>query len=252
MLVKKSELVALYVALGLDTVGTWPLAKLVQKTNAPGGIARYRNPGQAITDPDAEKLFDMVVLVQEGGSSVEVEDDGPVIPASTEAVPKKPPAKKPTAKAPVKKPAAVVKPVSKKVPAKKPSVRKLGKKLWSEQLREWEKKPAVLGSKGPGVFQAILGELKAAGKQKNPIGVTKEYLLGVLKEKFPDRDPLKMSTSINNLVPSRLQYKFHIKVEKVRGEQDHKMRYYVTADEAAKALLAPKKPAKKPVKAAAV
>lgn len=261
MIVKKPALVAVYKALGVDTVGAWPLAKLIQKTNAPGGIARYRNPGSAIDDPAASALFDEITAAQANNDPIEIEDDvtaslAPPVPA------KKSVAKKPVSKKVNAKPAATAaakKPAPKKAPVKKPSGRggatAEGRKAWAAQLKAWANKPAVLGNKGAGVFQTILTELKVAGFAKAPTGVTKEFLLDVLKAKFPDRDPMKMQTSINNLVPSRLEYKFHIRVQKVRGE-DKRMRYYVVEDKAAAkasaAKPAPKKPAKKPAKAAAV
>ncbi len=236
MLVKKSQLLAIYAALAVDTAASWPLAKLNQKTNAAGGIARYAEAG--FTPPkDLADLYAEIVADQEAGNQVELEDDGPANPEPT-AKPKAA-AKKPAAK-PAKEPA---KPKEKK--------EKKAKLTWAEKIAKWKKTPATLGTKGAGVFSTVLAELKAAGKGKKPTPITKEHIVGVLKEKFPDRDVEKMATSVNNLVPSRFGYKWGIHVWSDKME-DGRKGYYVVGDGKTPQPDAPKtEKVAKPAKAAA-
>ncbi len=253
MLVKKSALVALYAALNLDTVGAWPLAKLVQKTNAAGGIGRYREPGQAIADPAAEALFDLIVADQVVGNLIEVEDDTPApTDAPTMAKPA-PKAAKPATPAKESKP----KPAPKaKAPAGKrqPAARYEGFGNWKAYAAHLAKNPKPLDEKKGGVMVATVKALKAAGRDNKPI--TKEELLGVLAAEFPDRDRSKMEVTINNNVPGRLRWMHGIEVS--TGKNDAGRRTYwiggkvtvpakaAPAKPAAAPKPAPKKPAAKP------
>lgn len=199
MIVKKSELAALYVALGLDTAASWPAAKLNAKTNTDQGIARYREPGQAITDPALEALFDQIAADQTAGNLIEVEDDGDVTPPK-----------------PAPKPAAVKAKPAAKAPAEKkprsPTVRTkyAGFPDWQSYYADLQKNPKTLKDKKGGVLVETVKLLKQAGKEGK--GVTKEHILGVLKETVPGRSVEKMAVTLNNNVPARLRWMYGIHV----------------------------------------
>ena len=94
--------------------------------------------------------------------------------------------------------------VSKKAPVKKAS-KKVSKK------KPTKKKPAP---KGPGVIATIVECLKKA-KKSSP--VSKDDILEVLVERFPDRTADAMLKTINTQVPGRLKSEKGLKIVKVDG-----------------------------------
>lgn len=77
----------------------------------------------------------------------------------------------------------------------------------------------------------IVTELKTAGKGKNPKGVTKAFILDVLVAKFPDKSRESLAKYLNNMIPSRLSWKFGIHVWKNRPtEPGVSTTYYINGD----------------------
>lgn len=249
MQVRKSELVRLYEAVGVDTAAGWDAAKLAKRTNEKPGVSRYLEPGQKIDDAELSALYDRIATATDNGEPVEVIEDSAETGKSTGAEAQKAPAKPAASKSPAPKSAPASKgkpaatpakgnpaPKGKPAPAKAATPKKSPAKAatakgerpsWKARLAKWAKEPAKLSGKG--VFSAIVEELKAAGKGKeNERGVTKDELTRVLKKRFPDRDETKMATSVSNMVPSRLRYKFGIHCWK--RKTDDGLAYYVVGD----------------------
>jgi hypothetical protein len=238
MKVKKSRLLDLYEALGVDSArDNWDDAKLAQKTNKDEGITRFRDPGQKIEDPELETLYDEIVKAREAGESIEVDTEG-----EEQSAPK-------PAKASVKegkaagadpkrepKPAPKAKPAAKKAPAKTAPVKKdatggggrqryEGHGTWEAYKAHLAKNPKDVGDKG--VIAETFKILKQAGKEKKP--VTKEQILEVLKAKFRDREHNKLATTLNNNVPGRLKWMYGIHVWHDKND-DSTRTYYIDGD----------------------
>ena len=65
-----------------------------------------------------------------------------------------------------------------------------------------KKAPKEKSERKPGVIDAIIEVLTNASAKKP---VTKEEIVEALTEKFPDRDPEKMTKTVNTQVPGRLK-----------------------------------------------
>ena len=75
-------------------------------------------------------------------------------------------------------------------------------KAYAEVLKFRRKHPQPLTDRGPGVVRTIVQALRKAGERGRP--VTKAEIHERLKRQFPDRDPNKMMTTVNNRVPTYL------------------------------------------------
>ncbi len=248
MKVEKERLLDLFDALGVDTARSagWPASKLQEKVNADQGIARYREPGQAIDDADLSALYDSLAAAHMNHDLITVED-APEVTTNTNAP-------EITPRVPVAPPAAPATPKTKPKPkGASPVKEKPAPSSWSDKIKYWKKNPKKISDRGPGVLRTIVDELKVAGKGKTPKGVTKEFILGVLKKKFTDRTEEKMRTTLNNMLPTGLrdEYGYEVFSEKT---QSGVLGYYVKGDPvhagngkpAAAAKAAPAKPKAKP------
>lgn len=229
LMVKRSRLVALFVACGVDTAANWDRgtgpAKLRSKLD--GGMKKYREPGAAIADPELEALFTEIVAAQTEGRPVEIDDDVTgAAPAKAAAGPSangkpKAAAKEPAAPKGGKKPAAVPAPKvggKKKAAAAEPAAKKPRGGMSYAERREWKKTNAIpITDRGPGVSRFIVEQLQKASQSKP---LTKAVLLERMKLEFPDRDATRMATTINNHIPSRLRTDRHIHVWKMRMKDD--------------------------------
>jgi hypothetical protein len=100
---------------------------------------------------------------------------------------------------------------------------------YAEWLEYRRKHPLTITDRGPGVMRTIVDELKRAGKGANPKGITKKEMLEILKLRFPDRDPLKMDTNLNNIIPGRLRREYGLLVWR-RKTDDGQVAYYLYGD----------------------
>lgn len=131
-------------------------------------------------------------------------------------------------KKPGKKPAAAVKAAAKPKPKAKPKavpgvvVTSPTKLAWRDRVRYYRKHPLPIPPEG--VLRVTYDELLHAGKTGVP--VTKDFLLGVLQDKFPDRDVVKMRTTLGNNVPGRLGWKYGVDVVRKKVENG-RMGYFV-------------------------
>lgn len=191
---KASELRKMLVACGVDTAVDWPMKKLKKKVD--GGVAKYKEDTHTIKDDDLAQLYDDLVAAQENGDEVDIEDD------ITEAKPAKPP--------------KAEKPATDKSAGKTRKKRAEGEARvapsWEELKEIWKKTPQTLTGRGEGKIKFIVDTLIARGKGKDPKGITKEGMLGLMQVKFPNGDAKKMMTTINNQIPSRLKLVRHIYV----------------------------------------
>lgn len=263
MKVEQAKIVDLLKRLGVDSADRWDAAKIATKVNQEGGIARYKDVSDTLPE-ELGSLFDELVADQTGGGVIEVVpsvDSEPTVGTEPESAPAAPangkPKKKPVAG---KRPKTVKKPRNEPA-AKKPAALTNGRRsarydgfgTFSEWIAHLKKNPKELPTDG--VLFVTVRELRAAGKRANPKGVTKEYLLGVLHEEFPDRPMEKLETNLNNNVPTRLNWMYGIHVWSVKGDNNTKLGYYISGDgktpqpkSAAPAPPAKKKPAKKKAK----
>lgn len=207
---KASELRKMLVACGVDTAGEWPMKKLKAKVD--GGVAKYKEDTHEIKDAKLAELYDDIVALQEANEEFEIEDD------VTEAKPAKQPKPEPAAK---EKPAAKPKPKQERQEGES----RVGPS-WTELKETWKTKPQQLTGRGEGKIKFIVDTLIDAGKKKDPKGVTKEEMLELMKEQFPESDANKMKTTINNQIPSRLKLVRHINVWKNSDTKG----YYISGD----------------------
>jgi DNA-binding transcriptional regulator YhcF (GntR family) len=102
-----------------------------------------------------------------------------------------------------------------KQPVKKPTAKKAVMPAKKETLtkKEVAEKPAKKEKKekGPGVIATIVKCVEKAGKK----GISKEDILEVLTETFPDKNPDSMKNTINVQVPARIT-KERFAVEKTK------------------------------------
>ena len=279
MQVQQSQLVKVFLSLGLDSATEWDVPTLVSKTNRDGGIARLREPGQAMADAGAEKLYDAIVADQAAGNLVEVVPDPEPEPAAPEtftlgeepAAPAAIPPVEPTPVEPAPAPkktrvrtgktakasrAAKAKggkaraaktagaaTATKEKPKPKAKARggkakpsrhsepsgngKRHRRTWDEFKKAWHRlhpEGTAALTKRAVLANTVVEQLKEAGRNKEAL--TKEELLDILKEKFPDRAPEKMFSYVSNLVPSKLRDWNGIHVWKKRRE-DGRTGYYI-------------------------
>ncbi len=233
MIVEQAKVTELLRALGVDSVDRWDAAKIASKINQEGGIARYRDATDSLP-LELDGLYTELVTDQTAGNLIEVapsEARTDVPPAANGKPKKKTVGKRPKV---VKKPARVKpKPAKKKAAPLTSSRHRAARYDGFATFKEWtnhlKKNPKPLPDDG--VIAVTVRELKAAGKAKNPKGVTKEYLIGVLKAEFPDRPVEKMLTNLNNNVPTRLlwMYGVHVWTFRERGTDD-KTGYFIVGD----------------------
>lgn len=239
MKVNRIDMVRLFQELGVDTADQWDNLKLAVKCNhKDGGITRYVEEGMTIDEPGAEKLFIRIAAHQKSGGVVEVVDDAPAPPpvaklakVAREVVTPPPPPEPKKRRPPGRKPAA---------PDGNPDPQLGGGRLkrkkhaagrpepaggWREERAFYGKHPLPLPDDG--VLRVTYDELVHAGKGAKPKPVTKEYLLGVLVERFPGRTRDKLETNLNNNVPGRLAWKYGVEVSREKVESG-RMGYYIT------------------------
>ena len=121
--------------------------------------------------------------------------------------------KKPTAsKKSTKKPTASKKSTKKPTASKKVSKKKPTAKTSKASKKVSKKKPTA--KKGPGVIATIIDCLKKA-KKSSP--VSKDDILEVLVETFPERTADAMLKTINTQVPGRLKSEKGLNIIKVDG-----------------------------------
>jgi hypothetical protein len=192
----KTALVSLFKLLSVDTAGEWPADKLRQR--AEGGLAKYLEPGQVLPEPE-KTLFDQIEAANKEQEDITVTDDTP------EAK------KKPTAKATAKqriesrqavKEAAATASPKPTAPAGKPKPAAVAKPKRAGGWKPGDPPLPFDETRGPGVIRTLVDYLKAASPDKP---LTKEAAVAKLKAAFPDRDEAKLTTTVNNQIPSRLR-----------------------------------------------
>lgn len=203
MKVKLSQVRALFLALGVETTDTWGPKQAADRVKA---IAKYQQAVDDVKDPALLALYDQLATAVTNGDPIEVEDDGPA-------------AEPPSAKKPAAKKSAQAGKVATNGDGPTYPYRPGVKGSWAKAKEYWKKHPKSITGRGPGVLRTIYEELMAAGKGANPVGVTKEALVGVLTQKHGDRDPLKMRAYMNNMVPTGLRDEYGIHVQRVKNDK---------------------------------
>lgn len=102
---------------------------------------------------------------------------------------------------------------------------------WDAYKKFYAKNPRPVPEKG--VLATVVAELKAAGKGSKPKPVTKEQIVDVLAAKFEDRDPVKMATNLNNILPTglRIEYGLHVWKQKLTDDKGNvSTGYYIHGD----------------------
>lgn len=193
MKVKNTELCELLFALGVDTAPSWGATKTENRVNTTTGFARFvpKDQSQLVLTDEQRALLKKVLAAQSRSEPLTIEDDGRVpIRDRSKFRPRK-----------IVRPPRVVYPP--------------GFREWPEKrkLKYWSKHPRQLPIGG--VTAVVVRELVKAGQSRQPRPVTKEYLLRILKEHFPERDDQKMMTNLNNLVPSRCRDVYGLRIERV-------------------------------------
>jgi len=228
MKVFRGRMVEILQACGVATAADWDEAKLLDKVA--GGLEKY---GEGVDlDESIRADFDRLVQVQRDGGTIEIVPDaaeeaevevaaesaGPpeteiAVEAAPEpvAAPRQPKArpdkkarkaeKRPPAR-PMKKQAAAPAKPKKAAKPRGPGRPAGATGSYAELLKFRRKHPQRLTGRGPGVVKAIVDLLTNAGRRGKPI--TKAAIHAKLVEMFPDRDPAKMMTTVNNRVPTYL------------------------------------------------
>jgi hypothetical protein len=189
---KASKVIELFLALQVDTAKDWDFAKLSTKLEK--GIRKYKEGDGDLKDEELNNLYNDIHAIQEAGGILEVEDD--LTPAGAKK--KKPPTEEAAPKKKAKK--RDPKPKGERTPV-----------AWSDLVKRFKKEPQPLTERGTGIIRSIINQLKEAGKG-TPKPITKEDIVKVLKKEFKGRDEAKMTTTVNNQIPSRLKLVRHIHV----------------------------------------
>jgi hypothetical protein len=193
--VSRKQLADLLVVLGHDTANSWSVQELQNKLNENGILYYQTTP---VFPPHGNRdLFVLILKNQSEGKEVRVVDSERPLKTHTKR-------------------------------GRRVSVGRDPTLTWREKLDQWKRKPVPVTDRGAGITRCVIGELKKAGAAGNSI--TKEYIVGVLKKKFPN--PLKkMKTTVDNLLGSRLAQQYGIEVSKTkRGEVDGKRGYWINPE----------------------
>jgi hypothetical protein len=242
MKISQADVVALFLACGVDTADKWDAAKL--RAKVAGGMKKYREDDVPIKDAKLADLFDEVVRAQAAGEEIEMAEETGAADPKKKGKPKVAPKKKKG------KPTAAV---SKKATSEPKTNPKKGKpkketKPAKEHSGAWSPdsgKPLPLSDRGPGITKYIIQCLQEAGSGKLdddgvPRGLTKEELVKKLASKFRDHDPVKLASTVSNQVPSRLRIVRHLYAQRNPNTRG----FYMEGD-------GTKKPKEKAVKKAA-
>lgn len=79
-------------------------------------------------------------------------------------------------------------------------------KKWKEYRREHP-----VRMRPNGILATVVSELRFAGQWGTP--VPKEYLMKILRAKYPKRNIRRMHVYLNNCLPTRLRWMYHIEVQ---------------------------------------
>lgn len=232
---KQAEVVEVLVALGVDTAPDWDLPTLQAKVNAAGGLARFFD-GTTALPAHLGTIYDDIAKAQAAGHDVSVAPApvAPVEPKGKKGAAKKKKAVGKTAAiaAPKAKTKSKSKPRSKAKPDGTVTAHEKGRhKTYAERQIEWKKRWGKIGqpiSEKAVVAKALFDILCQAGRGRKPEPLTKDEILKIMVQRFPDRDPNKMSTTINNFIPTRFCRKHHVYVWSVRDKGFN--RYWIKGD----------------------
>lgn len=220
--VKQSQLVKLFLALGVDTATEWSLKRLKEKAEA--GLKKFIPEGQEVADPELRKLYEEIEAANAEQDEITVVEDAVNAEGGKRIPDPKKPAAKPKAGPPAApataNPAAPAKPAPKKPAAAKPEPAAKPKKRGG-----WQPGDPPLAfdlNRGPGVISSLVEFLKKANAEKP---LTKAAAVEKLHAKFPTRDRLQLTTTVNNQMPSRLRI-----VRGIHLHKDGKGGYWIEGD----------------------
>lgn len=221
MTVTQAAVADLLVALGVDTAAEWTPEQCEARINAPGGIARFMPEPPPPLDDARSTLYAALAAYQGLGRVRAVGVSASPAP-DTAVVVSRPNRGRHDPKPP--------KPPRPKAPAERQPYPE-GFSAWTqvEKERYWKAHPRPVPAKG--IAAAVIAELRRAGAGPAPRFVGKAELLALIRALCPDRDPVKLETNLNGLVPSRLRNAYGLEVE-VGKAIDGKRGYRIAAGKA--------------------
>lgn len=215
MKVKRKDLDALFVALEMPMAAKWSEKRLLDKiSKLPDVVDEETDAG------DSQDLLDSVLEAVEEGTEITIVSAkaSKAAPKKTKAAAKKkkPPAEEEPEEEYEEYEEEEEEPPKKKTKAaakKKTAAKKKKKAPEPPKGANKKKKPAPKPKtpKGPGVIKSIIEFLKKANS-KRPL--SKDALLEKLEDRFPERTPDAMRTTINIQVPNRLKKEKELDVRK--------------------------------------
>lgn len=200
MQVSQAVLVALFVSMGYKTATRWKLEQLTTKVNKIHSLA---DDDAAELSQEQEKLLKKLKKAAQAGTEIKVISEEVAEEASEK------PSKK--GKTPAAKPKKAAEPEEEEDEDDAESPDEEGDEEDEDEERPTKGKKSGTGVKekktgrppsGTGVIAEITTMLKKASAKKP---VTKEQIHEHLIEKFPDRSPDSMMSTINIQVPNRLK-----------------------------------------------
>lgn len=223
----------MFVALGYSRAEGWDAKMMTTKVAKLGSLVEK---DQEVSDKDAKNLLAAVLKAQKDGKDIEItETKADKVPAATTPAPAAKPGKKVVAPVEPEEDDEDdtedddaddeddAEPVAKVVPAKAAGKKAVKQAEPEEDDEDAETavatKPAKKEKaekvpkekKGPGVIASIVEFLKDAS-EKAPL--TKKDVHEKLKERFPDRAPESMWSTINIQIPNRLKVDRNVVVHK--------------------------------------
>jgi hypothetical protein len=215
MTVTREQLRSVYRAIGVDTADEWDDKTLLAKI---GKLTVLKEKDFQIPDKKVAALYDELVSESAAKTKFVLDGNAEPAPATKKAKPEPKPKAKPAAKAkPEPKAKGKAKPEPKAKGKAKPEPKAKKEPVENGHYKSphkssyYTKITPLREDRGIGIAATVIEILKKASERKP---LTKDQIHEALVKAFPDRDPDKMLTSVNNLVPTRLKLVRNINVWK--------------------------------------
>lgn len=199
MQVRQTMLVALLKELGLETADRWDAVQTERQVNGAGGLARFVPAPRPTLTPVSAELLDAILAHQGGGR---LPRPLKVLAETAVAAQTVKPGKKPTRRPP---------PLRGTEQGRKPYPKGFAGWPMTKKEKYWRENPRPVPATG--IAAAVVLELGRLGKLKRATYISKQQLVDLLAEKFPDRRRESMIGNLNNMLPGRLRDTYGLKVE---------------------------------------